>query len=186
MNSKRLRQILAKFPQQRLLVVGDVMLDQFLWGKVSRISPEAPVPVVDITRESFFPGGAANVARNLRALDSSVGILGVVGDDDAGAELRGLLEQQGVDTHGLIADPNRPTTVKTRIVAHHQQVVRFDREKCIGLSAALERKVLEYFESHLKSVTAVVFRGLRERRALTKVAQYPAAKSAVSAEDYRR
>jgi len=115
------------------------------------------VPVVEITRESFFPGGAANVARNLRALDSSVSILGVLGDDDAGAELRGLLEQQGVDTNGLIVDPNRPTTVKTRIVAHHQQMVRFDREKCVGLSAALERKVLEAFGAHLENVTAVVF-----------------------------
>ena len=94
---KRLREILSQFPQQHILVVGDVMLDQFLWGKVSRISPEAPVPVVEITRESFFPGGAANVARNLRALESSVSLLGVLGDDDAGAELRGLLEQQGVD-----------------------------------------------------------------------------------------
>jgi D-glycero-beta-D-manno-heptose-7-phosphate kinase len=154
---KRLRQILSRFPQQHILVVGDVMLDQFLWGKVSRISPEAPVPVVEITRESFFPGGAANVARNLRALDSSVSLLGVLGDDDAGAELRSLLEQQGIDTAGLVVDPHRPTTVKTRIVAHHQQMVRFDREKCLGLSSALERKVLEYFESRLKNVSAVIF-----------------------------
>jgi D-beta-D-heptose 7-phosphate kinase/D-beta-D-heptose 1-phosphate adenosyltransferase len=154
---KRLRQILAQFPQQHILVVGDVMLDQFLWGKVSRISPEAPVPVVEITRESFFPGGAANVARNLRALDSSVSLLGVLGDDDAGAELRGLLEQQGIDTAGLIVDPHRPTTVKTRIVAHHQQMVRFDREKCLGLSSVLEHKFLEYFESRLKNVSAVIF-----------------------------
>jgi len=157
MNSKRLHKILSRFPRQHILVVGDVMLDQFLWGKVSRISPEAPVPVVEITRESFFPGGAANVARNLRALDSSVSLLGVLGDDDAGVELRGLLDQQGVDTHGLIVDPNRPTTVKTRIVAHHQQMVRFDREKCLGLSSALERKVVEYFESRLKSVSTVIF-----------------------------
>src|SRR5882724_11942652 len=156
-STKRLRQILSRFPRQRILVVGDVMLDQFLWGKVSRISPEAPVPVVEITRESFFPGGAANVARNLRALDSSVSVLGVLGDDDAGAELRGLLEQQGIHTGGLIVDPNRPTTVKTRIVAHNQQMVRFDREKCGGLSAALERKVLESFGAHLENVTAVVF-----------------------------
>ncbi|HXI83625.1 MAG TPA: D-glycero-beta-D-manno-heptose-7-phosphate kinase [Verrucomicrobiae bacterium] len=157
MNSRRLREILSHFPRQRILVVGDVMLDQFLWGKVSRISPEAPVPVVEITRESFFPGGAANVARNLRALDSSVSVLGVLGDDDAGAELRGLLEQQGIRTGGLIVDPNRPTTVKTRIVAHNQQMVRFDREKCVGLSATLERKVLECFETHLNGVSAVVF-----------------------------
>lgn len=157
MNSKRLRKILSHFPQQRILVVGDVMLDQFLWGKVSRISPEAPVPVVEITRESFFPGGAANVARNLRALESSVSILGLLGDDDAGAELRAILEQQGVHTGGLIVDPNRPTTVKTRIVAHHQQMVRFDREKCVPLTPAFERQVVEYFEACLKTVSAVIF-----------------------------
>ena len=97
------------------------------------------------------------MARNLRALDSSVSVLGVLGDDDAGDELRNLLEQQGVDTDGLIVDPNRPTTVKTRIVAHHQQMVRFDREKSAPLSPALERKVLEYFVSRLENVSAVVF-----------------------------
>ena len=156
-STKRLQQILSRFPRQRILVVGDVMLDRLLKGKVFRISPEAPVPVVEITKESSFPGGAANVARNLRALGSSVGVLGVLGDDDAGAELRGLLEQQGIDTNGLIVDPNRPTTVKTRIVAHNQQMVRFDREKCLELSPALERKVLECFESHLDGVSAVVF-----------------------------
>src|SRR5437773_9772809 len=100
MNSKRLREILSRFPRQRILVVGDVMLDQFLWGKVSRISPEAPVPVVEVTRESYFPGGAANVARNLRALGSPVRIVGVLGDDGTGEELRELLEEQGIETTG--------------------------------------------------------------------------------------
>src|SRR5580658_7680501 len=93
MNANRLHGILSRFPHQRILVIGDVMLDQFLWGKVSRISPEAPVPVVEVTRESFFPGGAANVARNLRALGPAVSVLGVLGDDSAGETLRELLEQ---------------------------------------------------------------------------------------------
>jgi D-beta-D-heptose 7-phosphate kinase/D-beta-D-heptose 1-phosphate adenosyltransferase len=170
MNAKRLRHILADFPRQRILVVGDVMLDRFLWGKVSRISPEAPVPVVDINRESLFPGGAANVARNLRALGSSVSILGVLGDDDTGENLRELLDQQGVNTDGLIVDPNRPTTLKTRIVAHGQQVVRFDREKCVDLPLQIERKVLEHFESRLENVSAVIFedyaKGLLSQRLL--------------------
>jgi D-beta-D-heptose 7-phosphate kinase/D-beta-D-heptose 1-phosphate adenosyltransferase len=170
MNAKRLRHILADFPQQRILVVGDVMLDRFLWGKVSRISPEAPVPVVEINRESLFPGGAANVARNLRALGSSVSILGVLGDDDTGENLRELLDQQGVSTDGLIVDPNRPTTLKTRIVAHGQQVVRFDREKCVDLPPQIERKVLEHFESRLENVSAVIFedyaKGLLSQRLL--------------------
>jgi D-beta-D-heptose 7-phosphate kinase/D-beta-D-heptose 1-phosphate adenosyltransferase len=170
MNTKRLKHILAEFPRQRILVVGDVMLDRFLWGKVSRISPEAPVPVVEINRESLFPGGAANVARNLRALGSSVSILGVLGDDNAGEDLRDLLDQQGVNTDGLIVDPNRPTTLKTRIVAHGQQMVRFDREKCVDLPPPVERKVLEHFESRLENASAVIFedyaKGLLSQRLL--------------------
>jgi D-beta-D-heptose 7-phosphate kinase/D-beta-D-heptose 1-phosphate adenosyltransferase len=157
MNAKRLKQILSNFPHQRILVVGDVMLDRFLWGKVSRISPEAPVPVVEINRESVFPGGAANVARNLRALGAAVSILGVLGDDDTGESLRNLLDQQGVGTEGLIVDPNRPTTLKTRIVAHGQQMVRFDHERSIDLPAQIDRKVLEHFEAHLENVSAVIF-----------------------------
>lgn len=170
LNRSHLLRLLSSFPHQRILVVGDVMLDRFLWGKVSRISPEAPVPVVEINRESLFPGGAANVARNLRALGSSVSILGVLGDDATGEDLRELLDQQGVNTDGLIVDPNRPTTLKTRIVAHGQQVVRFDREKCVALPPQIERKVLEHFESRLENVSAVIFedyaKGLLSQRLL--------------------
>jgi D-beta-D-heptose 7-phosphate kinase/D-beta-D-heptose 1-phosphate adenosyltransferase len=119
------------------LVVGDVMLDQFIWGKVSRISPEAPVPVVEVLRESFFPGGAANVARNLRALGGRVSLLGVTGADAAGEQLRALLREQGIETDAMLTDPVRPTTLKSRIVAHHQQVVRFDRESTARLPASL-------------------------------------------------
>jgi D-beta-D-heptose 7-phosphate kinase/D-beta-D-heptose 1-phosphate adenosyltransferase len=157
MTRDQLKKILSRFGQQNILVVGDVMLDQFLWGKVSRISPEAPVPVVEVTRESFFPGGAANVARNLRALGAPVKVLGVLGDDDVGEELRKLLEQQGIETHGLVVDPNRPTTLKTRIVAHHQQVVRFDREKTEPLSALIARKLTEYFGANVDGVGAIIF-----------------------------
>jgi rfaE bifunctional protein kinase chain/domain len=157
MNRDQLKKLFGRFGQQNILVVGDVMLDQFLWGKVSRISPEAPVPVVEVTNESFFPGGAANVARNLRALGAPVKMLGVLGDDDAGEELCELLEQQGVETHGLVVDQNRPTTLKTRIVAHHQQVVRFDREAEQKLSPQIERRVFEYFESHVRNAAAVIF-----------------------------
>src|SRR5262249_48013303 len=120
-SSTRIKQILSRFPDHNILVVGDVMLDHFLWGRVSRISPEAPVPVVEVERESCFPGGAANVARNLRALGARVTILGCTGDDQAGEQLSSILQEQGVETHGLVVDPDRPTTVKTRIVAHHQQ-----------------------------------------------------------------
>jgi D-glycero-beta-D-manno-heptose-7-phosphate kinase len=157
MTPPRLRQILARFERQRILVVGDVMLDEFLWGKVSRISPEAPVPVVEVNRQSAFPGGAANVARNLRALGAPVQILGVTGQDAPGADLRRLLAEQGVETDSLLADPTRPTTVKTRIVAHHQQVVRFDREHNGRLAPALEQELRRRYRAILPGVAAVIF-----------------------------
>src|SRR5437667_10560615 len=157
MNPNRLKAVLDRSPTKRILVIGDLMLDEFVWGKVGRISPEAPVPVVEVTRESYFPGGAANVARNLRALGAAVRIVGVLGDDDAGEELRALLEEQGIETTGLVFDLNRPTTLKTRIVAHNQQVVRFDRERTEKLSPPSVRKLLEYFASQLDHCSAVIF-----------------------------
>ena len=157
MNPDRLPKILRQFAHQNILVVGDVMLDHFIWGKVSRISPEAPVPVVEVERESSFPGGAANVARNLRALTGAVTVLGSVGADPAGEQLCGILREQGVATHGLVIDADRPTTVKTRIVAHHQQVVRFDKERTQPLSRGLQQQLLENFAAQLPAVTAVVF-----------------------------
>jgi D-beta-D-heptose 7-phosphate kinase/D-beta-D-heptose 1-phosphate adenosyltransferase len=153
----KLEKLIQRFPNQNILVVGDVMLDHFLWGKVSRISPEAPVPVVEVQRESYFPGGAANVARNLRALGGHATMLGVVGDDAAGRELRNVLSEQGVETGGLLVDPERPTTLKTRIVAHHQQVVRFDRERTEPLPAALKDRLFENFQQQLEDVSAVIF-----------------------------
>jgi D-glycero-beta-D-manno-heptose-7-phosphate kinase len=153
----KLEKLIQRFPQQNILVVGDVMLDHFLWGKVSRISPEAPVPVVEVQRESYFPGGAANVARNLRALGGRATMLGIVGDDEAGRELSSILSDQGVETHGLLVDPSRPTTLKTRIVAHHQQIVRFDRERTEPLQAVLNDRLLENFDAQLEHVSAVIF-----------------------------
>jgi D-beta-D-heptose 7-phosphate kinase/D-beta-D-heptose 1-phosphate adenosyltransferase len=157
MNQSRLNKLIQQFPEQNILVVGDVMLDHFLWGKVSRISPEAPVPVVEVQSESYFPGGAANVARNLRALGGHTTVLGMIGDDAAGEELCGILNQQGVETHGLVVDPNRPTTLKTRIVAHHQQVVRFDRERVEPLAPASQKRLLENFAAQLENVAAIIF-----------------------------
>ena len=151
------KQILNRFPQQTILVVGDLMLDQFIWGKVSRISPEAPVPIVEVARESYFPGGAANVARNLRALGASVRMLGVTGADQPGQELRRLLQQQGINADGLLVDGSRPTTMKIRVVAHRQQVVRIDRESAVPLSAAVARRLLDHFVADLSGVDAVIF-----------------------------
>src|ERR1700684_3875505 len=126
LSASRARQILSAATKTRVLVLGDVMLDQFIWGGVSRISPEAPVPVVDFQSESFMPGGAANVARNLTALSVPAEIFGAVGDDDAGGELQRLLSEQNINCSGLLKSLKRHTSVKTRIVAHKQQIVRVD------------------------------------------------------------
>src|SRR5438046_335570 len=123
MTQARVREILSSARHVRILVVGDVMLDHFIWGSVGRISPEAPVPVVDFERENFMPGGAANVARNLAALKARTEIIGVTGNDSPARKLKGLLTEQGIACGGLVSLVGRPTSVKTRIVAHKQQVV---------------------------------------------------------------
>jgi D-beta-D-heptose 7-phosphate kinase/D-beta-D-heptose 1-phosphate adenosyltransferase len=152
----RVRQILHAAAKTRVLVIGDVMLDQFIWGSVARISPEAPVPVVEFERESFMPGGAANVARNLAALNVPVELFGAIGHDDAGRRLKKLLGEQKIGCAGLVAISARPTSVKTRIVAHKQQVVRIDRETRDGLDAHLTGSLLARLKSKLPKAAAVI------------------------------
>ena len=152
----RARKLLTAARKARVLVVGDVMLDQFIWGGVSRISPEAPVPVVEFQRESFMPGGAANVARNLAALSVSTEVLGLIGRDQNGRQLKELLCGQNIHCGGLLADGARPTSVKTRIVAHQQQVVRIDREMRDGLDARLTRLLLAEIKAKLPKADAVI------------------------------
>jgi len=152
----RVRQILKVAARTRVVVVGDVMLDQFIWGRVTRISPEAPVPVVDFERENFMPGGAANVARNLTALRASVDLLGVIGRDDAGKKLTGLLEEQQVGCDGLLQHFDRTTSIKTRIIAHQQQVVRIDRETRDDLDEMAAQRLLDIVASKLPSADAVI------------------------------
>lgn len=120
--------ILSRFSRQRVLVVGDLMLDRYIYGGVSRISPEAPVPVLNVAHEKSMPGGAANVAWNVRALGGQAAVSGVLGRDHAAAELRTLLRLGKVSTRGVLAVPTMPTTVKMRVVAERQQVVRVDWE----------------------------------------------------------
>jgi D-beta-D-heptose 7-phosphate kinase/D-beta-D-heptose 1-phosphate adenosyltransferase len=122
------RRLVDSFDRATVLVVGDLMVDRYYAGRVRRISPEAPVPVVEVTEESLRCGGAANVALNIRSLGAAVEVCGVVGDDAEGAWLRGELSRCGIGVAGVAVDPGRPTILKTRVVAHHQQVVRFDRE----------------------------------------------------------
>src|ERR1700727_2952297 len=143
LSASRARQILYAATKTRVLVLGDVMLDQFIWGGVSRISPEAPVPVVDFERESFMPGGAANVARNLTALKIPTELFGAIGHDDAAKQLQKLLQEQKIGCTGFVANSSRHTSVKTRIVAHKQQIVRIDRETRDGLDGKLSGKLLD-------------------------------------------
>lgn len=138
MTSQRCRAIFEAAATKRFVVVGDLMLDEFVWGKVSRISPEAPVPVVHVTGESWFPGGAANVARNLREFAGSVSMAGTIGDDSAGERLVGLLSDTGINVAGVRRDAASSTTVKTRIIARQQQIVRVDRERPRALAQRIE------------------------------------------------
>jgi D-beta-D-heptose 7-phosphate kinase/D-beta-D-heptose 1-phosphate adenosyltransferase len=132
------------------------MLDQFIWGSVARISPEAPVPVVDFERESFMPGGAANVARNLTALGTNTELFGAVGRDAAAEQLKRLLREQHIGCTGLLAHPARATSVKTRIVAHKQQVVRIDRETRNSLEPRLLKRLLAAITAKLGGADAVI------------------------------
>ena len=155
-SAKKLNSILSSFHKARILVVGDVMLDQYIWGHVSRISPEAPVPVVNVERESFMPGGAANVVKNACALGASVTVTGVIGDDAAGRTLKAALEQDRVNTQGLIVDKDRPTIQKTRVIAHHQQVVRVDRDGKTVLENEYIERIINFIQLVIKKVDAII------------------------------
>jgi len=144
-----LRATLSRFPGRRIAVLGDVMIDRYLWGRVERISPEAPVPVVEIERESFTLGGAGNVAANLKALGAEPVLIAVVGADAEARTLREAFQARGVSPDSLIEDPARPTTVKTRIVAHSQQVVRADRESRADIAGEALARLLEVLAREL-------------------------------------
>lgn len=130
------RDHLQRLAQGRILVVGDVMLDHFIWGHVRRISPEAPVPIVEVTREEFYPGGAANVARNISPFSPNTHLMGRVGKDMAADKLRALLIEDKVDPAPLLVHPTLPTISKARVSARQQQIVRVDREKLLPLTDA--------------------------------------------------
>ncbi|HEY6154961.1 MAG TPA: PfkB family carbohydrate kinase [Candidatus Udaeobacter sp.] len=157
MNLDRLRQILERAASRRIMVIGDLMLDEFVWGKVGRISPEAPVPVVEVTGESFYPGGAANVARNLREFVDQVAVIGMLGNDRSGRQLRQLLSEQKIDTSSAIEDDSFYTIVKTRIIALHQQVVRVDREKIVTPSKTQVAKAVAAVRKSIKETDAIIF-----------------------------
>ncbi|MEQ1852487.1 MAG: PfkB family carbohydrate kinase [Chthoniobacteraceae bacterium] len=143
-------------PSHRILVVGEMMLDEFIWGKVSRISPEAPVPVVDVLRQTFTPGGAANVARNLHEFVDSVHVLSLAGTGQDAEILQGLLSARSIKLDGVVCDPEYTTIRKTRIIARNQQVVRVDREKPRSFTGEQQAKALAWFDALLPSLDAII------------------------------
>ena len=176
----RADQLISSFSGKRILVLGDMMLDEFIWGKVRRISPEAPVPVVEVSRESYHLGGAGNVAANISALGASPVPVGLVGEDYAAGRLSKLFGDQGIEPSGLVSEAGRPTTVKTRIVAHNQQIVRADRENKTPLSEERNNALLAAFVKWLPSCAAVIVsdydKGVVNRQLLTRA--LPVAQSA--------
>ncbi len=153
---KKLIKAVGRFPKARVLVLGDVMLDQFVWGSVRRISPEAPVPVVEVQSETYMLGGAANVLHNLIALGGRAGLCGLVGDDQAGRQVVELLDDLEVKSEGMLVCPDRPTTVKTRVVAHGQQVVRVDRESRGSVDRRDLARLRAHLEGQVRNVDAVI------------------------------
>lgn len=153
---RRMQQWPRRFGQVKMLVIGDLIVDEFVWGKVSRISPEAPVPVVQVTDQSLRLGGAANVVNNLQALGAHVLVSGVVGEDEPGRWLIQELEQKGVPTTGILRDTGRSTTLKTRIIAHSQQVVRIDREQPAPVSASQQEEICGYLRREAPEVDGII------------------------------
>lgn len=151
-----LKEIIRRFPSARIMVIGDCILDEFVWGTVERISPEAPVPVVNVIRESFVPGGSLNVANNIRTLGGTVYPCGVIGRDLRGRMLVKAMRREGVETAGMIYDVSRPTTLKTRVIAHSQQLVRFDREDNRQISAQELKQVIKFIDRTLPKTDVII------------------------------
>lgn len=148
--------ILATFAGKKIAVLGDLMVDHYTWGTVRRVSPEAPVPVVEVASESTRLGGAANVANNIHALGGVPVLVGLIGDDHTGGILIDLVREQGFPTHGIIRDSARPTTIKTRVIAQSQHVVRIDNESKLPCSPALRAAMMDILRAEIASLDGIV------------------------------
>lgn len=179
MNAERAQEILNGFEGKRILVVGDVMLDEYVWGRVSRVSPEAPVMIVDADSHTFVPGGAANVVNNVCALGAKALIAGILGNDSAAITLKEKLMEEGADVAGLVAVHDRPTTLKTRVIAHTQQgaqqVVRVDHERRDAISADIRQSLLSFLNSVIDDCDALLLsdyqKGLLGRELVKSIVQ---------------
>ena len=156
LTEKRLRELLGNFSGKRIAVVGDLMLDRYYWGTVHRVSPEAPVPVVEVDTESVRLGGAANVANNIQALGGRAFLIGLVGDDHPGAMFTKMLGDQSLETGGIVIDAARPTTIKTRVIAAGQHVVRIDNESKQDCPETLRAKLIDAVRSNIRSLDGII------------------------------
>ncbi len=156
LSSRDALEVIARFPARRVAVLGDIMLDRYLWGQVERISPEAPVPVVEVERETVSLGGAGNVAANLAALGAVPLLVGLVGEDDEARRLQAEFAARGIETRGVVTDLSRRTTVKTRIIAHQQQVVRADLECRDDVNGPAEAQLRGALDAALRGAEALV------------------------------
>jgi len=152
----RLKEIFDQGHQKKILVLGDLMLDRYLWGKVSRISPEAPVPIINIEEEEIRFGGAGNVANNLIGLGAVPVITGVVGNDDSGRVFRSILLEKQLNDRGLIVDEWRPTTMKTRIIGNDQHIARVDREKTLPIIPEVQTKIFTFVKEVIPDTEAII------------------------------
>ena len=155
-DKNRLYEILNNFKNSKIAVVGDVMLDDYIFGSVDRISPEAPVPVINVKKESFVLGGAANVSNNLKSLTAQVFAFGVIGNDDNGKRFLNELNLKNINTDGIIADDKRPTAVKRRVIAQNQQLLRLDWEDKSPISEEIEDKLLEKIKEKITEIDAFI------------------------------
>ncbi len=156
MSRRRAGEILKRFGKQEIFIIGDIMLDRYIWGTVNRISPEAPVPIVRVNRETVLLGGSGNVASNIVSLKGKASSFGVIGSDRAGREILERLRMLKVNTGGIIKDSKRNTTVKTRLIAHNQQVVRIDREVDQLISRAIEKKIVDEIKKRIGKASCLI------------------------------
>jgi rfaE bifunctional protein kinase chain/domain len=153
---QQLKKLFSAIEGKRIAVVGDLMLDKYIWGSVKRISPEAPVPVVEVETEQAGLGGAANVAANIQSLGGTPLLVGVIGSDAAGKHLHQIFQEKNFPTEGIIIDQSRPTTTKTRIIAHNQHVVRIDHESRIEISPTIQHNILTFLHDNIDSIDGII------------------------------
>ncbi|OQX52174.1 MAG: D-glycero-beta-D-manno-heptose-7-phosphate kinase [Candidatus Cloacimonas sp. 4484_209] len=183
MKRETVTEILDRVRDRRIAIIGDVMLDEYFWGNVERISPEAPVPIVNVKGHSYSLGGAANVALNASSLGAKPILIGVIGDDDDGKILKSLMGKNHLNKTGIFVDKKRTTTLKKRIIAHHQQVVRVDIEDNFPITGIMENKIFSFLKKSLKDIDAVIIedynKGLLTKPLIKNILSFTAKKNLI-------